>query len=131
MVKPSLRARVQARLGSRRGGSATGCLLSILVLAAAVYYGINIGEPWVRYYRLLDEMRVSARLAPTLSDGVIRRRLEAKVDELGLPEEARKFTITRSGKPRRITITTTYSETVRVPLFTHTFTYQPKAEEPL
>lgn len=116
---------------SRRGSSTTGCLVSLLVLAALVYYGIHIGEPWVRYYRLLDEMRVSARLAPTLSDGVIRRRLDAKVDELGLPEEARKWVITRSGKPRKIVITTRYSETVSVPLFTHTFTYEPKAEEPL
>lgn len=123
MVTPSLR--------SRRGTSATGCLVSLLFLAAFVYYGIHIGEPWVRYYRLLDEMRVSARLAPTLNDGVIRRRLDAKVDELGLPEEARKFVITRSGNPRRIIITTQYSETVRVPLFSHTFVYEPKAEEPL
>ena len=96
-----------------------------------VYYGIHFGEPWFRYYQLLDEMRSSARLAPTLSDAVIRRRLEAKVDELGLPDEAKKFQITRSGKPRKIVITTHYSETVVLPLFTHTFIFTPTAEEPL
>ena len=122
---------VMPRLRSRRGSSSTGCLLSLLLLAALTYYGVHLGEPWVRYYRLMDEMRVSARLAPTLSDAVIRRRLDAKVDELGLPEEARKWTITRSGKPRRIVITTTYAETVHAFLLTHTFTYEPKAEEPL
>jgi len=122
---------VTSRLRNRRGTSATGCLISLLLLAAGVYYGIHLGEPWVRYYRLLDEMRGSARLAPTLSDGVIRRRLEAKVEELGLPPEALKFQISRSGKPRRIVITTEYSETVSVPLLTHTFHYTPKAEEPL
>lgn len=123
MVTPNLR--------SRRGTSTMGCLVSLALFIAAVYYGIHVGAPWVRYYQLLDEMRVSARLAPTLSDGVIRRRLEAKVEELGLPDEARKFTITRSGKPRRIVITTQYSETVSAPLFSHTFVYTPKAEEPL
>lgn len=122
---------VNANPRSRTGGSTSGCLVSLLILVAAIYFGINFGEPWVRYYRLLDEMRVQARLAPTLTDGVIRRRLEAKADELELPDEARKFTITRSGHPRKITITTTYSERVKVPIFSHTFVFTPKAEEPL
>jgi hypothetical protein len=122
---------VTPNLKSRRGTSAVGCLVSLLLFAAAVYYGIHFGQPWVRYYQLLDEMRVSARLAPTLPDGVIKRRLEAKVDDLHLPPEARKFTITRSGNPRKITITSAYSETVSVPLISHTFVFTPKAEEPL
>lgn len=122
---------VSSGLPSRRGGSTSGCLVSLLIFVAAVYYGIHFGEPWLRYYQLLDEMRSSARLAPTLSDGVIRRRLEAKADELELPEDAHKFQISRSGKPRKITITTKYSETVTVPLFTHTFVFEPTAEEPL
>ncbi|MEO8139402.1 MAG: hypothetical protein ABI742_07150, partial [Gemmatimonadota bacterium] len=115
MVTPNLR--------SRRGGSTSGCLISLVIFVAAVYYGIHLGQPWMRYYQLIDEMRVSARLAPTLSDGVIQRRLEQKVDELGLPPEAKKFHITRSGKPRKIVITTEYSETVVVPLLTHTFIF--------
>lgn len=122
---------VTPRLTSRRGASTGGCVISLVILVAGVYYGIHFGQPWVRYYQLLDEMRVSARLAPTLSDGVIRRRLEAKVDELGLPEDAKKFQITRSGKPRKIVITTQYSETVTVPIFSHTFVYVPTAEESL
>ncbi len=123
MVTPNVR--------SRRGSSTSGCLISLVLFIAAVYYGIHLGQPWVRYYQLLDEMRVSARLAPTLSDAVIRRRLEQKVDELVLPADAKKFQITRSGKPRKITITTQYSETVTVPLLTHTFYFTPMTEEPL
>ena len=123
MVTPNLR--------SRRGTSTTGCLVSLVLFVAAVYYGIHLGQPWVRYYQLLDEMRVSARLAPTLSDGVIRRRLEQKVDELGLPADAKKFQISRTGKPRRIVISTIYSETVSVPLLTYTFHFTPETEEPL
>lgn len=122
---------VTPRIGSRRGTSTMGCLVSLVIFAAVIYYGIHLGQPWLRYYQLLDEMRVSARLAPTLSDGVIRRRLEQKADELGLPPDAKKFQITRSGKPRRITITTLYSETVTVPLLTYTFHFAPETEEPL
>jgi hypothetical protein len=123
MVTPNVR--------SRRGSSTSGCLISLVLFLAALYYGIHLGQPWVRYYQLLDEMRVSARLAPTLSDAVIRRRLEQKVDELTLPADAKKFTITRSGKPRKIIISTQYSETVEVPLLTHTFYFTPMTEEPL
>lgn len=122
---------VTPNLKSRRGTSTAGCLVSLVVFVAAVYYGIHLGQPWVRYYQLLDEMRVSARLAPTLSDGVIRRRLEQKVDELNLPADAKKFVITRSGKPRRIIITTTYDETVIAPLLNYTFHFTPETEEPL
>ena len=116
---------------TRRGTSTTGCLISLVLFVAAVYYGIHLGQPWFRYYQLLDEMRVSARLAPTLSDGVIRRRLEQKVDELNLPADAKKFVITRSGSPRRITISTTYQETVTAPLLNYTFHFTPATEEPL
>ena len=42
---------------SRRGASSSGCLLSLLLLVAALYYGVNIGEVYFRYYRLLDETR--------------------------------------------------------------------------
>jgi len=115
----------------RRGGSSLGCLLSLLVFVAAVYYGVHIGEPWVRYYRLLDAMKSSARLAPTLTDQVIRRRLSDAADDLGLPADAHRFTINRGGKPRKITISTEYSETVKLPFFEHTFLFRPQADEPL
>ena len=122
---------VTIRRRAQRGASTLGCLITLLLFVAAVYYGVNIGEPWVRYYRLTDAMKSSARLAPTLTDAVIRRRLVEKAQELQLPAEAHKFTITRGGKPRRISITGEYSESVRLPFFDHTFVFRPHAEEPL
>ena len=44
--------------GTRRGGSSLGCLLSLLIFVAALYYGVHIGEVYLRYYRLLDAMRI-------------------------------------------------------------------------
>lgn len=115
----------------RRGAGTLGCIVSLALFLAAVYYGVHIGELWLRYYQLQDEMRVSARLAPNLADPVIRRRLEIKVQELGLPPEANKFTISRGGHPRVVTISTEYSEAVNLPLFQHTFVFKPQAIEPL
>ena len=124
---------VAARHASQRGGSTLGCLFSLLLFAGAVYYGVNIGKVWLRYYQLKDEMEISARLAPSLSDPVIRRRLEAKVSDLALPDSARKFIIARTGggRNREITIETVYSERVTLPLFDHEFVFKPRAVEPL
>lgn len=116
---------------NRRGTSSRGCLFSLLILMVALYYGINIGEVWYRYYQMQDEMRSQARLAPGISNGVIRRRLRTKAEDLGLPPEARDIDIQRSGEHRRITIESEYSESVDLPFFNHTFLFNPRAEAPL
>jgi len=117
------------RTSDRRGGSNIGCLLSLLVFGAALFYGINIGKVWFKYYQLQDEMTVSARMAPGLTDPTIRHRLEAKVDDLGLPVEAKKFVISRAGK--KFSVECEYSEHVSLPFFDHTFVFKPSAVEPL
>lgn len=115
---------------SRRGAGALGCLLSLLLFAGALYYGVNIGQVYLRYYQILDSMRTQARLAPSLQDDVIDRRLAEQADSL-LPGGPPKFRITRGGHPHRITIETEYTDKVDLPLFKHTFVLRPKAEEPL
>ena len=116
---------------NRRGKSTRGCLISLLILVVVLYYGINIGEVFIRFNQLQGEMRSQARLAPSLTNGVIRRRLRAKAEDLGLPQEARDFRIRRSSETRRITITTEYQESVDLPFFNHTFNLTPSAEAPL
>lgn len=116
---------------ARRGASTIGCLFSLILLAAGIFYGVNIGKVYFRYYQLQDTMRTNARLAPSLTDATIRRRLITRVEELGLPPEAQKFVIRRSGRPRTIEITTEYSESVDLPLFKHTFNFKPHTSEPL
>ena len=119
--------------GRRRGGASTmGCLVSLLIFVAVLYYGVNIGEVYFRYYRLLDEMQTQARLAAALDNGTIQRRIQAAVQEIGLPDDASiDLAITRSASPREITIETDYHEHVHLPLFDHTFKFHPKATEPL
>jgi hypothetical protein len=114
-------------VSSRRGSSSTGCLLTLLVFAAVLYYGVHIGEVYYRFYQYQEEMRSQARLAPSLEDGVIRRRLLLVVDELGLPQEAQRITIRRTVRPRQIAIEAEYAEEVDLPLFKHTFHLRPHA----
>ncbi|HYK82239.1 MAG TPA: hypothetical protein VEU55_03780 [Gemmatimonadales bacterium] len=108
-----------------------GCLFSLLIFVAALYYGVNIGEVFFRYYRLLDEMQTQAQLAAALDDGTIRRRIQATAQDIGLPNEAQQIRIVRRAQPREIDIDATYSETVTLPLFTHTFHFHPQASQPL
>lgn len=115
---------------SRRGAGTLGCMFSLILFAAALYYGVNIGQVYLRYYQLLDGMRSQARLAPGLQDDVIYRRLDAQADSL-LPGTTPHFTITRTREPRRIIIETEYTDQVDLPLFKHTFVLRPRAEEPL
>ena len=118
---------------ARRGASSSGCLLTLLILVAALYYGVNIGEVYFRYYRLLDEMQTQTRVASALDDGTIRRRIQAAVDEIGLPDSAggRQLLIRRTASPREIVIETRYSERVSLPLFNHSFSFHPRATQPL
>lgn len=119
-------------LRHRRGTSTTGCLVSLLVLVALLYYGVNIGELYLRYYRLVDAMQTQARVAAALDNGTIHRRIRDAIEEIGLPDEAtEQLTITRTPSPRVITIETRYSESVHLPLFDHTFYFHPKATESL
>jgi len=115
----------------RRGASSTGCLFSLLLFVAVLYYGVNIGEVYFRYYRLLDEMQTQAQLAAALDDGTIRRRIQATAQDIGLSEQAQSIRIIRRASPREIVIEAEYSETIHLPLFTHTFTFHPKATQPL
>ena len=117
---------------NRRGASSTGCLVSLLLFVAILYYGVNIGEVYFRYYRLLDEMQSQSRIAAGLDDGTIRRRIQAAMQEIGIPDSAGNgLIIRRTVMPREFSIETRYGETVHLPLFTHTFNFSPKATQPL
>jgi len=118
-----------ARRRDRRGGSSLGCLISLAVFTAALYYGVHIGEVYLRYYRLLDAMRFQASIAPSIKDEVIQRRLVATADSiLGQPVP---FQVERKINPLRITIRTEYEERVELPFFHHTFLLRPRAEAAL
>jgi len=118
---------------SRRGASSAGCLLSLLIFVAVLYYGVNIGEVYFRYYRLLDEMQTETRMAAGLDDGTIRRRIQAAIEDIGLPDSAgrNQLQIYRTATPREIVIETRYSESVSLPFFNHSFAFHPRATQPL
>lgn len=113
--------------GSRRGSSTFGCILSLALFLGALYYGVHIGQVYLRFYRLQDAMRFQAQMAPNTDNGVISRRLAATADSI-LGHQPR-FRIDRTRG--RITIQTEYTDRVELPFFAHTFLLRPRAEAPL
>ena len=111
---------------SRQGSSSLGCLFSLLLLSAAGYFAVNIGEVYFRFYQYQDAMRQEVRFAAHNSDDVILRHLQAQVDSLSLPEAAGEVTLQRDG--RHIEMESEYYEHVELPLFVREVRFNPHAE---
>ena len=111
---------------NQEGRSTLGCLTMLLLLAAGLYFAANIGQAYFDYYSLRDSMQQQARFGARMTDQQIRRALVAKVDSLGLPEEAARFAIQRGGG--RIRISTAYTQFIELPLFTREFEFTPSVE---
>jgi len=112
----------------RRGQSRLGCLVALLLVTAALYFGINIGEPYWKYYRYQDAMQQEARFAHMRTDQAIGRRLASVAEALGLPDAARDVRIRRDEAMRRIQIAAEYSERVELPGFVRIIHLTPRAE---
>ena len=113
-------------VSTRAGRTKFGCLLSLLLLVTAVYFIVNVGEPYLRYYRFLDGMKQEARFSARFSDEEIQRRLAALADSLGLPEAAGRIRVRRASN--RISISTSYYERVEMPLIVRDILFSPQAD---
>jgi hypothetical protein len=115
----------------RRGTSSTGCLVWLVVFGALVYYGVHVAEVYIKYYRLQDAMESQARLAPSLTDDVIRRRLLQESSAILDADRPLRFIISRGGRPPRIVIETQYVDSLALPLLHRRITLKPRAQAPL
>ena len=113
-------------VGCRRGRTNFGCLFSILLLVTAVYFGVNVGEPYVRYYRFGDGLKQEARFSSQFTDEQIQTRLAALADSLRLPEAAGKVSVRRESN--RISLSSSYYERVEMPLIVRDILFSPQVE---
>lgn len=110
----------------RRGSSSLGCLFTLLIVAAVLYFGVNAGEVYFRYYQYKDAMRQEVRFAAHNSDAVIIRHLRAQADSLELPEGAHNVVVQRDG--RHIEIEAEYYDHIELPLTVREVYLNPHAE---
>lgn len=114
------------RSTSRAGRSSLGCLVTLLLVVAIGYFGVNIGEVYLRYYQFRDSMQQAAQFAPRLSDDDIRTRLRLAADSLGLPESAQEVQIRR--REHSIMLSNEYYEHVELPGYVREIHFQPRVE---
>lgn len=113
-------------VSARAGRTTLGCLLLLLFGAAGIYFGVNVGEVYFRFYEFQDAMRQEVRFAAHNDDVVILRHLRTRVDSLGLPESAAEVTIQRSD--RHIEMESEYYEHIELPLYVREVHLNPHAE---
>lgn len=110
----------------RRGGSALGCLVPLLIVSIIGYFAVHASDAAFEYYRLRDAMQQEARFAHRKTDDQIKARLRAFVDSLGMPVSARRVNVRRT--ERKITISADYAETIDFPFFSKRIDFHPTAE---
>lgn len=113
----------------RRGTSSLGCLFGLLVIVAAVYFGVNFGKAYWRFYEFQDDMRQEVRFASHSTNDAILAHLRASADSLALPPEAARISIRRY--VNSIAIEADYTEFVEFPMYVREISFHPHAEGPL
>src|SRR5262245_55838865 len=90
-----------------------GCLFSLLVTSAIIYFGINAFEVYWKYVEYRDEMRAQVRFSQNTSNEYMLKRLHAVADSLELPEAAHDISIERVNGT--ITIEAEYDDQIELP----------------
>jgi hypothetical protein len=98
---------------ARKGASTLGCLIPLLIVAVAIYFAIDFGTAYFRYYQFKDAMRQEARFSYERTDEQITKHLVALADTLELPVGANLITILRS--PSNVSISSDYDEVITLP----------------
>jgi len=100
---------------AERGKVKLGCVLSVVLLGAILYYGIDYLQVRLKEYQIQDEVNQQATFASVIDDGTILRRLTQKAAELGIPlSDPKRWEIKRMNMPdgRRIVIHAEYTDSV-------------------
>ena len=98
---------------NRRGESRIGCLVMLLIVVTGIYFGIDFGEAYFKYYQYKDAMGQEARFAAEKTDDQITTRLAALADTLQLPSDAAEIQIQRS--QTTVTISSDYDQVIKLP----------------
>jgi hypothetical protein len=114
------------RSRSRAGRTRLGCIVSLVIVGAALYFAWNIGSVVLNYVQYQDAMATQARFAAHNPNDVILMHLRATADSLGLPEAAKKVQIRRKGN--QIWIWADYSESIELPGFVKEVQLTPHVE---
>jgi hypothetical protein len=119
------------RLGTEKGEGKLGAIFGFVVLAAAIYAGVNAGPIYLANWRLEDTMHEAALAAPNAAgDAVARKRVMEAVDELGLSDYIGAADVHVQFAAGKRSISASYEREVRfLPGWKKTITFNPSVEQ--
>jgi hypothetical protein len=109
----------------RAGAARFGCLFTLLIVAAVMYFGVNAGEVYWRYLQYKEAMDQEVRFRSFLPNARIRENLANIADSLGLPEDAGVVTVTR--ERGRVTVEAHYEDVIELPGYRKEIHFEPRA----
>lgn len=101
-------------------------MFSLLIAAAVIYFGVNVGEIYWRFYQFQDAMKQEVRFASSSTNDRILLHLKAQADSLDLPDDAHDIGIKRT--PKGISIEAEYYERIELPMYARDVLFHPHAE---
>jgi hypothetical protein len=103
--------------------------MTLLIAAAIVYFGVNIGEVYWRAYEFQDDMRQEVKFARNVPNDSIVHHLRIAADSLGLPDDAQVIGIHRTQDS--ITVEAEYDERIELPMHATLAHFHPRVAGPL
>lgn len=111
-----------------RGGATRSFLLTIIIVAALIFFGAEIVPPYFANYQLQDSIETEARFAAgnnkTQQD--IQSDVLAKIKDLGIPAQAKDVHVTMV--QGIVTISINYSVPVDLRVYQFTLQFHPHAD---
>lgn len=111
-----------------RGGATRSFLLTIIIVAALIFFGAEIVPPYFANYQLQDSIETEARFAAannkTQQD--IQSDVLAKIKDLGIPAQAKDVHVTMV--QGIVTISINYSVPVDLRVYQFNLQFHPHAD---
>ena len=106
----------------QRGEGRIKFLLTMLVIVVIIYIAMQFIPVYWRSIQMQDETQkiVSQAALRSLGDSDVRAQLEAKANELNLPDNKR-FQLSRNGK--KVMVRVTYIQTIPLPFYTFKWSF--------
>lgn len=115
---------------SERGEGRIGLLISLIVVAVAIFLGAKIIPVRITAYEFRDVLREEARYgAVRLTDEAVSKRILDKASELEIPLLKKNLSVHRT--PSQMVISATYEQPIDLKLTTYVYRFDATEKAPL
>lgn len=115
---------------SERGEGRIGLLITLIVVAVAIFLGAKIIPVRITAYEFRDVLREEARYgAVRLTDDEVAKRILNKADELEIPLRKQNLSVHRT--PSQMVISASYDQPIDLKVTTYVYRFDATEKAPL